>query len=171
MVPGGQEICVTRDTSLVLGLGNPLLGDDAVGLHVAQRVAGLVAGWPGVEVDTAGLGGLALMERLAGYHRVVLVDAMTGGRDPPGTVRRFALTDLPALALGHVSSVHDMTIQAALALGQRLGMNLPVQVDVVGVEALRVREFTQELTPSVAAAIPRAASLVLAILRPGRLGP
>ncbi len=55
--------------TLVLGLGNPLLGDDAVGLRVAASLRGRLP--PDVELDEDYCGGLRLMERLAGYDRAV----------------------------------------------------------------------------------------------------
>ena len=72
--------------TLVLGLGNPLLGDDAVGLKVAALVRERLDGAPGVDVLEEEAGGLRLMERMTGYDRAVLVDAaVTGGT--PGTIR------------------------------------------------------------------------------------
>jgi hydrogenase maturation protease len=61
--------------TLVLGLGNPLLGDDAVGLKVAALVRERLGGAPGVDVEEEEAGGLRLMERMTGYDRAILVDA------------------------------------------------------------------------------------------------
>ena len=155
---------MTDATTLVLGLGNPLLGDDAIGWRVVEAVRDRRGDAPGVEVATAALGGLALMERMAGYRRVILVDAMTTGTHPPGTVLCFPLSDLPDRTCGHVTSAHDANLPTALAVGQRLGVPLPVEIHVVAVEAARIHDFTEALTPAVAAAIEPAVAAVLEIL-------
>ena len=61
---------------MVIGLGNPILGDDGVGWRVAEEIARNTINQPDVEVDCASLGGLSLMERLTGYERVILVDSI-----------------------------------------------------------------------------------------------
>ena len=89
--------------TLVLGLGNSILGDDGVGIQVAARAREALVG-SGVEVDEEHRGGLRLMERLVGYDRAVIVDAIVTGRNPPGTVVRLTTDDMPTL---HSSSAHD----------------------------------------------------------------
>ncbi len=150
---------------LVIGLGNPILGDDGVGWQVAEAVQAELAAHPrpGVEVAFAALGGLSLMERLVGYDRALIIDAITLG-EPPGTVRCFWLDDMPGLASTHLASAHDTTLPTALALGKQMGAALPEVVQVVGVEAERLFDFSETLTPAVAAAVPEAARLVIEIL-------
>jgi len=166
--------------TLVVGLGNPLLADDGVGWLVAQAVAARLtgggapgavasgAGVPGavvpvaVEVDSLAVGGLALMERLVGYRRAVLVDAMVTGEHPPGTVRRFTVEDAPGREATHLDSAHDASLAAALAAGRALGAVLPDEIVVIAVEAVRVDTFGEQLTPEVEAAIPAAIDAVLA---------
>lgn len=151
--------------TVVLGLGNPILGDDAVGWRVAEAVAGaLGAGHGLVEVDCVALGGLALMERLVGYHRAVLVDAVVTGHHPPGTVLCFPLEALPDPGAGHTTSAHDTSLAHALALGRSLGAPLPATVTVVAVEARDVLDFSDTLSPAVAAAVPRAVTRVIEAL-------
>ena len=71
----------TRNT-LVLGLGNPILGDDAVGLHVMRAVRRIGPHLPDVEYRERCVGGLDLLFEIEGFERLVLVDAMiNGGRE------------------------------------------------------------------------------------------
>ena len=158
--------------TIVVGLGNPILGDDAAGWLVADAVeAGLAArparggdARPPVVVERLAVGGLTLMEHLVGYSRAVLVDALVTGADPPGTVRRRRLDSLPVREAGHVDSAHDATLVTALEAGRLLGADVPDDVELVTVEAVRVLELTVTLTPEVAAAIPVAAAVVLELL-------
>jgi hydrogenase maturation protease len=151
---------VTTLRTLVLGLGNPLLGDDAVGLEVAARVRERLQGAPGVDVEEEAAGGLRLMERMTGYDRVVLVDAaVTGGA--PGTVRLLTPDDLPTR---RTAAAHGIDLVRALALGHELGSPMPSEVRIVAIEAETVLEFRQGLTPAVAAAVEPAVAAVLEAL-------
>ena len=142
---------------LVLGLGNPLLGDDAVGLKVAALVRDRLKGVPGVDVEEEEAGGLRLMERMTGYDRVVLVDAaVTGGT--PGEVRRLAPDDLPTQ---RTATAHGIDLPSALLLGRQLGYPMPSEVTIVAIEAESVLEFRHDMTPAVAAAVEPAVAAVL----------
>lgn len=162
------------DTTLVLGLGNPILGDDGVGWRIAEELEARIAGGgPGgdphgtprrVEVDRLSVGGLRLMERLIGYRRAIIVDAVETGTAPPGTVRRLRLDDLPVVGLDRLASAHDSSLAAALTLGRSLGAPLPETPWVVTVEAELGIEVGDRLTPAVEAAIPVATTAVLEML-------
>jgi hydrogenase maturation protease len=149
--------------TLVIGLGNPILGDDGVGWKVAEAMGPRLAADPpraqAVEVDYAALGGLSLMERLVGYDRAVIVDAVVTRR-PVGTVARYRLDDFPERGGANLTAVHDASLQTALALGRQLGAHLPRDVVVVGIEAERLCDFSEALTPAVAAAVPQAVGAV-----------
>lgn len=144
--------------TLVVGLGNPILGDDGVGWRVAQEIETRCID-PGVEVACLALGGVALMERLAGYRRAIIIDAMSTGA-APGTVLSVPLEKLFNPAAGHTASSHDTSLATALALGRSLGAALPDEIRVVTVEAERFYEFSVGLSPPVAAAVTEAARCV-----------
>jgi hydrogenase maturation protease len=142
---------------LVLGLGNPLLGDDSVGLRVAARVRERLTDAPGVEVALEEAGGLRLMERLTGYDRAVLVDAAVTGA-APGTIRRLSPDDLPTQ---RTAAAHGIDLPHALALGRQLGQAMPSEVRIVAIEAESVLEFREDMTAAVAAAVEPAVDAVL----------
>jgi hydrogenase maturation protease len=150
---------------LVLGLGNPILGDDGVGWRVAEAVRGALRGKPGApEVDCAALGGLSLMERMLGYQHVVLVDAMCTGVRPEGSVDHHALKDLPNPGGGHTASPHDTSLATALSTAEALGAEVPGQVDVVAIETGACYEFSETLSPPLEAAVPIATRKVLELV-------
>lgn len=158
---------VTAKT-LIVGLGNPLLGDDGVGWKIAEQVEyalpslGAVAG--PIEVDYLAVGGLDLMERLIGYDRVILIDAIVTGNHPRGTVFFFQLGDMPNRAEGHLSNAHDTTLQNAIEVGISMGAKLPEKVLIIAVESEYVYEFSEQLTPATAQAVPLAVRAILALL-------
>lgn len=160
--------------TILVGLGNPILGDDGVGWKVVEEVAACYAengggpdrGSPPPEFERLSLGGLSLMERLIGYDRAILVDAITTGQHPPGTVYWFTMDALPARAAGHTTSAHDATLPEAFAMGRAMGASLPGEVLIVGVEAEITYDFSDQLSPAVAAAVPQAVETVLGLLAP-----
>lgn len=145
-------------TTLVVGLGNPILGDDGVGWRVAEAVKARLDD-PAVDVICLSLGGLALMEHLAGYRRTIIVDAMTTGAEP-GSLHNLSAEEMDELSIQHTASVHDLSLSAALALGRELGLALPDEIWIVGVEAKAEFDFGETLSPAVAEAIPLAAQAV-----------
>ncbi len=145
--------------TLVVGLGNPILGDDGVGWRVAEQVR-VHSDHPDVAVLCLSLGGLALMEHLVGYRRVMIVDAMTTGA-PAGTLHRLDARKMDELHVQHTASVHDLSLSSALAMGRELGLDLPAEIHVVGVEAAPEFEFGEVLSEPVDRAIPAATRVVL----------
>lgn len=147
--------------TIVVGLGNPILGDDGIGWRVAEVVAALA---PEVEVDFLALGGLSLMERLIGYRRVIIIDALQTRDGQCGDVYILPLDALPNLSAGHTTAVHDTSLATALHLGRSMGADVPVDVTIVGIEAERIYDFSDEISAPVSAAIPAAAQAVLSLL-------
>lgn len=145
--------------TLILGLGNPLVGDDSVGLRVAAELACELADRPDVVVEEDYWGGLRLMERMIGYDRVIVIDAMVSGLSP-GSLRWLRVGDLPTQ---HTSSSHDVNLSTALALGRHAGAKLPPDeaIWILGIEAENVEIFSDQCTPAVAQAIPKAVAAVL----------
>ncbi|MBK9126385.1 MAG: hydrogenase maturation protease [Phycisphaerales bacterium] len=148
--------------TIVLGLGNPILTDDSVGLRVVEQLKTALNDLPGVELAEDYCGGLRLMERLVGFDRAVVIDARRSAA-PPGTIR---VLEPGAVSTRHGDSAHDVSLQSALELGRRVGAALPADdnVRIVAIEVSEVEEFGEACTPAVAAAVPRAAGLVCALL-------
>jgi hydrogenase maturation protease len=159
--------------TLVIGLGNPILGDDGVGWVVAEKIQTAlsdpqspIANPQLVEVDCASLGGLSLMERLTGAERVILIDSIFTGQKAIGTVSHFTLDELPDLTAGHSASAHDTSLRNALNVGRSMHIVLPEDgnVIIIAIEAKNVYDFSQDLSPAVAEAVPQAVKSVLDLL-------
>jgi hydrogenase maturation protease len=148
--------------TLVVGLGNPILGDDGVGWRVAETIKARLVD-PAVDVICLSLGGLALMEHLAGYRRAIIVDAMTTGAQP-GSLHSLSAHEMDELSVQHTASVHDLSLSAALAMGRELGLALPEEIRIVGVEAKPEFTFGETLSAAVADSVHRAATAVEAWL-------
>jgi hydrogenase maturation protease len=149
--------------TLVVGLGNPLRGDDGVGVVVAQALAERALP-DGVEVVDGGTAGLELVNLMEGWPRLIVVDAAHVGREPGEFVRfRFDPHGPPSVKLpgddGQIS-VHDAGLGDALLLAQVLGV-LSEQVVVFGVQPARV-DWDCGLSSQVEAALP---ALVEAVVK------
>ncbi|HIJ83759.1 MAG TPA: hydrogenase maturation protease [Magnetococcales bacterium] len=151
---------------IVVGLGNSVLSDDGVGIAVVRQLRD--QGWEGEGIDFAEghVGGLRLMETLAGYDEALLVDAMITGRYSPGGVMRGDMGEWTGMR--HTWSSHDTRLSVALELGALTGMKLPARIRVWGIEVKDVDTFSQDMTPEVQAAIPGVVREVADCLREGR---
>ncbi len=148
--------------TLVLGLGKPILRDDRVGLRVAQEVERLIPASPEIEVGLDYWGGLRLMERMIGFDRAIIIDAICTGASP-GTIHLLNPDDIPTQ---RSSSAHDVNLTTALELGHQAGAHLPPTEDIllIGVEAADVQTFDESLTPEVEDALPAAVEAVMTAL-------
>ena len=117
--------------TLVLGLGNELAADDAVGLLAVRAVSEDVAG--AADVVESSASGMALIELFAGYDRALVVDAIRTGRNPPGTIIELALDDVGRVV---APSLHHAGLPEMAAVAQRLGLRFPLETHVLAVEVL-----------------------------------
>jgi hydrogenase maturation protease len=148
---------------LVIGLGNPILGDDGVGWRVAEEVKKQLPPDLPVNVDCLSLGGLSLMEHLIGYGHAILIDAFAL-EEPVGSILILKLGDLPNYSAFHAASAREISLQTAIELGRSMGAQLPTEVTVVGIATKHVCDFSKSLSPPVSEAVPQAAKFVLDLL-------
>lgn len=148
--------------TLVLGLGNPILSDDGVGVRVAEAVRASLPPDAPVDVCELSVGGLRLMEHMLGYERVILVDAMRPGYGEPGTFQRLSYTELIHLCpTQHVTCLHDTSLVTALEIAQRIELPVPREIIIYAIGVQDVETFGEELTPAVARALPEILDAVL----------
>jgi len=136
--------------TLLLGMGNPLLCDDAVGIRLARDIKtrlGAVAGLDVIEECSAG--GLNLLDVLSGYERVIILDSMRTAGGTPGEWRHFTASALlPSL---HLTNIHDANFATALQLGYSMGIPLPrlADIHIYAVEAKENLLFSEQMTPEL----------------------
>lgn len=139
-----------RETTVVIGLGNPLMGDDGLGLAALKRLAEEPGLPPGVELMDGGTWGMNLLPTLESAGRVLLLDAIRTGAEP-GTLHELERDRLPAM-LVHKLSPHQIDLREVLALGELRG-TLPAELVAFGIEPA-VIEMQVELSAVVADALP-----------------
>jgi len=144
--------------TLVIGLGNPILCDDGIGIRVVQELAARI-NLPEVDFYETSTSGLGLVDVLTGYQRAIIVDALVSGKGAPGEVRRLSLEDINATL--HSTSLHDISIGEALQLGRRLGAQMPEEIVIYGIEVQNIDTFSENCTPEVEKAIPECAARII----------
>ena len=147
------------ERTLILGLGNPILSDDAVGLRVAEALEPFVGREPRVVLERDYWGGLRLMEHMIDFDRAVIIDAICSD-SPAGTIH---LLHPDGIRTQRSASAHDVNLKTALELGRAAGAYLPPddRILLVAIEAEDVQTFSETLTPQVEAAVPAAVEEVL----------
>jgi hydrogenase maturation protease len=137
-----------KNEILILGIGNYLMGDEGIGVHVANRLLeeNMIAG---VDIVDGGTGGFHLLGYFENYETIILADA-TLDNNPPGTIRlikpRFA-SDFPK-----AMSTHDIGLKDMVSALQLMGKMPDIHLFVVSIESLQQQGIA--LTPPLQAAVP-----------------
>jgi hydrogenase maturation protease len=134
--------------TLILGLGNDLLGDDAIGLNAAAELGKRLDGQAEVRICRAA--GLALLDELVGYDRAIIIDAIHTGKHPTGTVLEMAIDDLRVIP---GTSPHYVGLPEVMVIGRRLGLPVPEEVNILAVEIPECLEIGGEPCRRVASAM------------------
>ena len=95
--------------TLLLGMGNPILSDDAIGVRLAAELGRRLPPRPDLDVrEECSVGGLNLLDVLTGYQRVIVLDAVKTAAGVPGDVYRFSAGDLGDTL--HLTNIHDVNL-------------------------------------------------------------
>ena len=139
--------------TVVLGLGNDILTDDAVGLKVACAVEQLlrVDSVPNVDVLLSTRAGFELIDLLTGYEQGIIIDAFDCEYPTPGSVHTLSLDDFAGCA--RLTGGHEVSLAQAFRLAEQLGAPMPGLVEVYAVEVLDLQTIGEKLTPRVAHAV------------------
>jgi len=146
--------------TIVVGIGNLILGDDGIGIHIVRSVQKHRQTRDDVTFDEVQTGGMNLLDVIRGYDKAILIDAVSFSEVDHGRVRRFHISDLPTV---HSNNPHDVSFPDALLLAEKIGdPDIPDDITIIGVNLGQVpMEFTEELSPHIKECIPTAVSMVL----------
>ena len=137
--------------TIIIGLGNPFLTDDSVGIRVSQKLKEKI-NCDDVKIVEVYAGGIRLLDVLESYDSAIIVDSIKTVNGKPGDIYKLDPEDLEST--NNVVSLHDMNLSTALQLGSMVNMYLPSNVKIWGIEGLDFNNFSMELTPEVEKAIP-----------------
>ena len=143
---------------VIIGVGNILLRDEGVGVHVAQELQ--KRAWPSdIQVLDGGLAGIGLLDFFAEASKVLLIDAADMNRSP-GTLVRFTPEEVRSRAGDLRFSSHDVGLMEVLDLAKALGHG-PADIVILGIQPKEI-SWGMDLTPEVQAAVSKAVDAVLA---------
>lgn len=146
--------------TLILGIGNIFRRDDGVGIRAIEQLRNVELP-TGVDVIDWGNGVLGLLELLAGYRRILIVDAVQAGCQP-GSIYRF-VPDQAETERYPFTSLHELDALSTIELAQNLGFS-PKDVVVFGVEPQSM-EWGMGLTPAIEAVVPDVVKSILEEIR------
>ncbi|MFI5184379.1 MAG: hydrogenase maturation protease [Vicinamibacteria bacterium] len=152
--------------TLLLGMGNPFLSDDAVGVRLARELKPRLTAHPDLDVvEECSVGGLNLLDVLRGYERAIVLDSLQTVGGVAGAWHYFDAGALRETA--HLTSLHDANFATALELGRRLGMPLPESNDV-HIFAVEVEDnvtFSERMSTTLERAFPVYSGAILERVR------
>ena len=144
-------------------MGNDILGDDGVGIHIAREVARQVNA-ADITVEETGAGGLSLLERIKGFQRLIIADAILTKNTEVGKIQRLTLNDLAKT--NDSMTPHDAALRTTLEIGNSLFPGeMPTDVVIFAIQTHDVGIVTGEMTTAVKAAVPKVVRLILAEIK------
>lgn len=133
--------------TLILGMGNTLLSDDAVGILVKRLLELCLKNVNHLHFEETSWGGFRIIDLLKGFDYVVVVDAMKTGNCKPGTVKHLKINDfLPTLRF---NSYHDINFITAVKLAEAMEEKMPSDIDIFTIEIIDNRTISFQLSKEV----------------------
>jgi len=145
--------------NLILGLGNDICGDDAVGIAVAKRLKGAVSGCADVVISSES--GLALMDYMLGYSKAIIIDAIQTPANKPGTVTELKFDDLRSVLN---PSPHYTGLPEIQKISEELQLDFPKEIRIFAIEVSDMGTICEEMSQPVLEAVEEAAKKIESIL-------
>lgn len=142
----------------MLGLGNPLMGDEGIGVYLIERLAGSAADHSSVDFLDAGTGGLSVLHCIEGRRKAVFIDCALMDEEP-GAIRRFTPEEVRSRKVFAHQSLHEADVMRIIEMAAQLEQ-APEQMVIFGIQPERV-EFVQGLSPTLMERMDEYVSLVL----------
>jgi len=145
--------------TIILGVGNPILGDDGVGVHVSQELKKNIKD-PNITIDDAITGGMNLLDLIIGYDKAIIIDAVKTDKWQKGEVKRIQLGDFTTM---HSCNPHDVSLNQAIEMAKIMGeKQIPKEIIIIGIIMDQIPcEFSEELSEKISQAVPKAVELTL----------
>ena len=131
----------------ILGLGNPVIGDDGIGIRVIRELEQKLNEIPDLSVSTSCQSGLYLLEHLIGFQKVIIVDAVIRKDLPVGTI--IINMDIKAETHFKGHSPHFIGIHGVLSLGRAYGLKMPEDLILLGIVIHNDKNITEQMSPEM----------------------
>ncbi len=134
--PSNFKNQLTDKPLVVLGLGNPLMADEGIGVYLIGRLAESAARYPSVDFIEVGTGGLAVLHYIEGRRKAVLIDCAFMN-EPPGAIRRFTPEEVRSTKVLAHQSLHEADLMRIIDMARQLGQ-APEQIVIFGIQPERI---------------------------------
>jgi hydrogenase maturation protease len=153
--------------TLVLGLGNELYGDDGIGIQVIRLLReeskkNPAGDFQNVDLEECSLSGLALLDVIVGYDRLILIDTIKREAPRPGRIQVLGEADIRAVP---GPSPHYVSVPQTIEIGRSLGLPVPSLIQVIAVEAKNMHSLGEGLSEEMKENLPAIAEKVKEILK------
>ena len=142
---------------MILGLGNPILGDDGVGCSVAEFIGNGLAEGSRVTVLSTSVSLIRLVGEISGHRRLIIIDSITTGQAEPGKLMEIEFRKRSASPI----SAHHFSIEQLQNIGNALGLSMPEYVKIYGIEIIRPEVYEEGLSPALSNLIPEFAEEII----------
>ncbi|MCS7119380.1 MAG: hydrogenase maturation protease [Archaeoglobaceae archaeon] len=145
----------------IIGIGNILLGDEGVGVHLIERLKKEFLP-ENVELYDCGVSGLKILNILESFERIIIIDALKLGKKP-GTIYIFSIDPDYGEDMNRISgmtSLHDLDLTATIQIAKLTGFKLPKEIVVLGIEP-KTLEPKIGLSSEVEAAIEKVTNFII----------
>lgn len=145
--------------TLIIGIGNPILGDDGIGIQIVQQLKEKITR-KNIFFDEAMTGGMNLLDLIKGFDKAILVDTIYDMKSSFGSVKRFTIDESSTV---HSCNPHDVSLPEAITLAKKLGeQQIPKDIIIIGIVLHETPcEFTEKISPEIKQAIPTATNMIL----------
>jgi len=142
--------------TLVLGLGNTILSDDGVGIHIAFEIDKKCEN---IDVLEASAAGFRVIDEIIGYKKLILIDSIKTGKFEPGYLHRFSFAEFSRTM--HHTSPHDISLFEAFDIMKKEKADLPANIQIYAVEVSDTSTFSEQCTAEVERIIPQVADIII----------
>ncbi|MEG8946469.1 hydrogenase maturation protease [Rosettibacter firmus] len=140
---------------IILGLGNNILGDDAAGILVAEKLGKKLKDFSLIKVESTSLGGLRIIDFLKNYNSAILIDSIRTGLKPAGYIHKFSNKDFVNSI--KMVSYHNLNFSTAIEFAKKIGIPMPEEIFIYAIESKSISEFTYKISVEVKYAINKCA--------------
>jgi hydrogenase maturation protease len=134
---------------LILGMGNPILSDDGVGLLAAEKLRGRITG---ADIASSTMIGLSLFDLIIGYDVLFIIDALISQNGHVGRLKKIKQRN--GYGTLHLFSSHGLNIFDLMKLGRRCGYAMPHLAEIYGIEIESPAIFSEKLSPALHERLP-----------------
>ena len=149
--------------SLILGIGNPILCDDAVGIIATRELQKCIKPDEDISFEETSVAGVNLLDIMSGYDHVVIIDAIQTG-SPIGKIHTYNISESNT-QIKKECYHHNLTLFQTIELGKKMTIPMPSSILIFAIEAKDVISFTQDFTPELEAKFPSVVENILKELK------